>query len=133
MNVLQFKNQLIIDKETVEKYITDDKYYTIVAEINSQIIGWLSKSSRSEILFEHGCYSGEFYLEEIVVDSVFRGKGIGKTLINKVPINNLKTIIVDTPLINHQPVRFYERIGFVKLTGITREFSKNWIRLAKTI
>ena len=133
MNVLQFKNQLIIDKETVEKYITDDKYYTIVAEINSQIIGWLSKSSRSEILFEHGCYSGEFYLEEIVVDSVFRGKGIGKTLINKVPINNLKTIIVDTPLINHQAVRFYERIGFVKLTGITREFSKNWIRLAKTI
>ncbi len=116
----------------VEKYITDEKYYTIVSEINSQVVGWLSGSSRSEILFEHGCYPGKFYPEEIVVDSAFRRKRIGKLLINRIPINNVKAIIVDTPLINEQAVIFYERIGFVRLTGITREFSENWIRLAKT-
>lgn len=124
-------NQLIIDKGTVESYITDSRYYTIVAEINSQIVGWLSGSSRMEILLEHGCYQGEFYLEEIVVDSDFRGKGIGKLLINKIPVNNLKAIIVDTPLINEQAVRFYERNGFIKLSGKPGEFSENWIRLSK--
>ncbi len=125
-------NRLIIDKGIVEDYITDDRYYTIVAEINSQIVGWMSGSSRSEILCEHGCYQGEFYLEEIVVDSGFRRKSIGKLLINKIPENNFKAIIVDTLLINEQAVRFYERAGFVRLAGMSRDFSENWIRLAKT-
>ena len=55
------KNQLILDKGTVEGYIIDNRYYTIVVEIHSQIVGWLSGSSRPEILSDHGCNPGEFY------------------------------------------------------------------------
>ncbi|MHB1440809.1 MAG: GNAT family N-acetyltransferase [Cuniculiplasma sp.] len=125
-------NQLVIDKGTVEGYIIDNRYFTIVSEVNSQIVGWLSGSSRSEILSEHGCNPREFYLEEIVVDSAFRRKGVGGSLLSKIPTDDSLAIIVDTPSINQQAVRFYEHAGFVKLTGMPEKFSENWIRMSKT-
>ena len=126
-------NQLIIDKGTVEGYIIDNRYHTIVAEIDSQIVGWLSGSSRSEILSEHGCNPEEFYLEEIVVDSAFRRKGVGSSLLSKIPPDNLGAVVVDTPLINKQAIVFYERNGFVTVGSKSREFSKNWIRMSRPV
>jgi ribosomal protein S18 acetylase RimI-like enzyme len=126
-------NQLVIDKGTVEGYIIDSSYHTIVAETQSRIVGWLSGSSIPEILSEHGCNPGVFYLEEIIVDSEFRRKGVGSSLLSKVPTNNLKAFVIDTPLINEQAVRFYEHAGFVKLTGMPKEFSENWIRMSNPL
>ena len=126
-------NQLIIDKGTVESYIIDSRYYTIVVEIHSQIVGWLSGSSRPEILSEHGCNPGEFYLEEIAVDSAFRRKGVGSSLLSKIPPDNLDAVVVDTPLINEQAIVFYEHNGFVAVGDMPKEFSKNWVRMSKAI
>ena len=126
-------NQLIINKGTVEGYIIDSRYHTIVAEINSKIVGWLSGSSRAEILSEHGCNPGEFYLEEIVVDSAFRRKGIGSSLLSRIPLDNLEAVVIDTPLINEQAIVFYEHNGFVAVGDMPKEFSKNWVRMSKTV
>ena len=126
-------NQLIIDKGTVEGYIIDNRYHTIVAEIDSQIVGWLSGSARSEILSEHGCNPGEFYLEEIVVDSAFRRKGVGSSLLSKIPPDNLGAVVVDTPLINEQAIVFYEHNGFLAVGDMPTEFSRNWIRMSKAV
>jgi len=124
-------NQSIINKGTVEGYIIDSRYHTIVAEINSQIVGWLSGSSRSEILSEYGCNPGEFYLEEIVVDSAFRRRGIGGSLLSRIPPDNLEAVVIDTPLINEQAIVFYEHNGFIAVGNMPNEFSKNWVRMSK--
>ena len=126
-------NQLILDKGTVEGYIIDSRYYTIVVEIHSQIVGWLSGSSRPEILSEHGCNPGEFYLEEIAVDSAFRRKGVGSSLLSKIPPDNLEAVVVDTPLINEQAIIFYEHNGFVAVVDMPKEFSNNWVRMSKAV
>ena len=126
-------NQLIIDKGMVECYIIDNRYHTIVAEIDSQIVGWLSGSSRTEILSEHGCNPREFYLEEIVVDSAFRRKGVGSSLLIMIPQDNLEAVVVDTPLINKQAIVFYERNGFAPVEDMPKEFSKNWIRMSRLV
>ncbi|MHB1709502.1 MAG: GNAT family N-acetyltransferase [Thermoplasmataceae archaeon] len=126
-------NQLIIDKGTVEGYIIDSRYHTIVAEIQNRIVGWLSGSSGREILSEHGCNPGEFYLEEIVVDSAFRRKGVGSSLLSRIPSDNLEAVVVDTPLVNEQAILFYEQNGFVAVGDMPKEFSKNWVRMSKAV
>ena len=126
-------NQLNLDKGTLEGYIIDSRYYTIVAKIHSHIVGWLSGSSRPEILSEHGCNPGEFYLEEIAVDSTFRRKGVGSSLLSKIPPDNLEAVVVDTPLINEQAIIFYEHNGFVAVVDMPKEFSNNWVRMSKVV
>ena len=126
------KNHLIIDKGIVRDYISNPVYLCRIAEINSQIAGWIAGSSHPEVLSEHGCSGEEFYIEEIVVDSVFRGKGIGRNLMNiTTPLTLRKTMVVDTPLTNTGAIDFYLRIGFIKVSGTSPEFSKNWIRLSR--
>ena len=126
-------NQLNLDKGTLEGYIIDSRYYTIVAKIHSHIVGWLCGSSRPEILSEHGCNPGEFYLEEIAVDSTFRRKGVGSSLLSKIPPDNLEAVVVDTPLINEQAIIFYEHNGFVAVVDMPKEFSNNWVRMSKVV
>ena len=54
-------NQLIINRNIVENYVKRDVYLCLVADINSEIAGWLAGSSKTEILSEHGCSLGNFY------------------------------------------------------------------------
>ena len=100
---------------------------------NREIVGWLAGSNKSEVLSEHSCSPEEFYIEEIVVDSHYRRRGIGSFLLSGIPRDNLKTIVVDTPLVNKQAIVFYEKSGFVKVPGLSEEFYKTWIRMSKTV
>jgi ribosomal protein S18 acetylase RimI-like enzyme len=68
-----------------------------------------------------------------VVDSRYRKLGIGSFLLSKIRMDNLKSIVVDTPLINEQAIAFYEHIGFVKVNGLTEEFSRNWTWMLKIV
>ena len=104
--------QLIIDRNIVEDYVKRDVYLCLVVEINSEIAGWLAGSSKTEVLSEHSCSLGDFYIEEIVVNSLYRRKGIGSFLIKGIPKDRLKAIVVDTPLINKQAITFYEQSAF---------------------
>ena len=125
--------QLIIDRNVVEDYVKRDVYLCLVAEINSEIAGWLAGSSKTNILSEHSCSLGAFYIEEIIVDSHYRRKGIGSFLLRGIPKDQLKAFVVDTPLINKHAITFYEKSGFVKVLGLSEEFHKTWTRMLKPI
>lgn len=132
-DVASKNNRLIVNRDIVEEYVENDDYLCIDALVDSEIAGWLAGSAKSTILLEHGCSSGEFYIEEIVVDSRYRRLGVGSYLLSKIPMDNLKSIVVDTPLINQQAIAFYEHSGFVKVNGLSEEFSKNWTRMSKLV
>lgn len=125
-------NQLIIDKNDVKAYVNNDAYLCKIAQIGSDIAGWMAGSCNNKVLSEHRCSSGEFYIEEIVVASHYRRKGVGSFLLSIIPLDKLKAIVVDTPLINKQAIAFYEHRGFVKASGLSEEFSKNWTRMSKS-
>ena len=125
--------QLIIDRNIVEDYVKRDVYLCLVVEINSEIAGWLAGSSKIEDLSEHSCSLGDFYIEEIVVNSRYRRKGVGSLLLREIPKDRLKDIVVDTPLINKQAITFYEKSGFVKVLGLSEEFHKTWTRMSKPV
>ena len=125
--------QLIIDRNIVNDYVKRDVYLCLVAEINSEIAGWLAGSSNTEVLSEHGCSLGDFYIEEIVVDFPYRRKGICSFLLKGIPTDRLKAIVVDTPLINKPAIKFYEQSGFVKVLGLSEEFYKTWTRMSKPV
>ena len=125
--------QLIIDRNIVEDYVKRDVYLCLVFEINSEIAGWLAGSSKTEVLSEHSCSLGDFYIEEIVVDFPYRRKGIGSFLLGGIPKKRLKAIVVDTPLINKPAIKFYEKSGFEKVLGLSEEFYKRWIRMSKPV
>lgn len=125
--------QLIIDRDIVEDYVNRDVYLCLVVEINSEIAGWLAGSSNTEVLSEHGCSLGDFYIEEIVVDFPYRRKGIGSFLLKGIPTDRLKAIVVDTPLINKPAIKFYEKSGFIKVLGLSEEFYKAWTRMSKPV
>ena len=126
-------SQLIIERNIVKNYVNENIYLCLVAEINSEIVGWLAGSNKSEVLSEHSCSPEEFYIEEIVVSSHYRRKGIGSFLLSGIPKDHLKAIVVDTPLINKQAIAFYEKRGFVKVLGLSEEFYRTWIRMSKTV
>ena len=73
--------KLIVDRNIVGDYEKRDVYLCLVAEINSEIAGWLAGSSEIDILSEHSRSLGDFYIEEIIVDSHYRRKGIGSFLL----------------------------------------------------
>jgi ribosomal protein S18 acetylase RimI-like enzyme len=125
--------QLIIDRNIVEGYAKKDVYLCLVAEINSEIAGWLAGSNKADILSEHSCSLGDFYIEEIVVGSHYRRKGIGSFLLRGIPKDQLKAIVVDTPLINKQAIEFYKKSGFVKVLGLSEEFHRTWTRMSKSV
>ncbi len=123
--------QLIIEKDSVRSYLNADIYLCLIAEINSEIVGWMAGSSQDDILLEHGCSPGEFYIEEIVVDHRHRSKGIGTTLLGGIPEEHLTALVVDTLQINKNAIAFYEKRGFAKVSGLPEGFNMSWIRMAK--
>ena len=131
VNIGSSKNLLVIDKKIIDEYIKNDNYFCVVAEINSKIAGWLAGSGKSEILSQHGCAFGDFYIEEIVIDSVYRRKGIGTILINSIKQNDFKAMVVDTPAINKDAIAFYKNLGFKGVQGLPEEFTNSWARMSK--
>ena len=114
--------QLIIDRNVVEDYVKRDGYLCLVAEINSEVAGRPAGSSKTEVLSEHSCSLGNFYIEEIVVDCRYRRKGIVSFLFRGIPKDRLKSIMLDTPMINKQTITFYKKSGFVNVLGLPVEF-----------
>lgn len=127
------RDRLIIDRKSVLEYVTDSKYLTIIAGTDSGIAGWLSGSSHSEVLSDHGCKPGEFYIEEIVVDSEFRRKGIGESLLEKIQSSGLSALVIDTPSLNREAIRFYEKEGFLPVEGLPDAFARKWTRMSKKL
>ena len=125
--------QLIVDRNIVEEYVKENVYLCLVAQINSEIAGWLAGSSKVDILSKQSCSLGDFYIDKIVVVSHYRRKDIVGFLLRGILKDQLKGIVVDMPLINIQAIKFYEKSVFVKALGLSEEFYKTWTRMSKPV
>lgn len=124
-------NQLLLDKKYVQEYLEDERYFCLVAESEKKIVGWVAGSNDSIILRSHVCNNGDFYIEEIAVKESERGKGIGKSLLDKIGCFNIKRIVVDVILKNEVAIKFYKSTGFFEYRSPTTDSTKNWIRMFK--
>lgn len=125
------RNRLILSRDVVSGYVSDNTYFSVIAQIDHIMVGWLSGSSQKKVLLEHKCFSGEFYIEEIVVHPSFRRMGVGLSLLGSIPIDGVKTLVVDTPRINERAIAFYKHTGFEEVLGLPDNFTEAWIRLLR--
>lgn len=119
---IEDKSGLDIEKayEKLEFFISNDNNLTFVAECEGNIVGFISVFIRKTIL--HTLPSA--LIEELVVDKNYRGKGIGKRLIEAVIKKceelNIGEIEVSTEITNINAREFYKSMGF-KEKGILLE------------
>ena len=73
-------------------------------------------------------------IEDVVIDSNYRGKGLGKLLINHL-IKFSKTLDSDKIILNSKEsnTKFYEKLGFKKNLPKTDNFFKNCLMLPMNI
>jgi L-amino acid N-acyltransferase YncA len=87
------------------------RYSVLVAEIDSQIVGWASLNR-----YSHRCaYNGVADLS-VYVDRSFRGKGIGTVLLKELEkeakTNGFHKMVLFTFLFNKLGQRLYRKKGF---------------------
>jgi ribosomal protein S18 acetylase RimI-like enzyme len=102
------------------KFINDNNSYLAVAEKNRDIIGFINFTMRQTVLH----YGGSGLIDELVVGGNYRGKGIGKMLMN-FAIEKCKElgcceVEVSTESTNTKAREFYKSYGFEE-TGIILE------------
>ena len=87
-----------------------DKYYLLVYEIDGQIIGEVMLLIRLNL--SHGGKSVG-YIENLVVDKAYRGKGVGRKLMEtaseKAKLSQCYKLILDC---SDHNVPIYEKLGF---------------------
>lgn len=94
----------------LEEYLSRNDKFILVAEIDSQVVGYLSceEKNNEEIPF--------IYLDDFCVDSNFRGYGIGTSLIQSADKyardNNFGNLRLHVANENHNSVSFYNNLGF---------------------
>ena len=92
-----------------------------VLEVASQVVGLVGLESVGE----------ELYIEPLIVDSQYRGKGYGSALLNKAILEAQKlgepSISVKPVARNQQVIRFFYNRGFTNLGHIQlfRDFTKS--------
>ncbi|MBN1798596.1 MAG: GNAT family N-acetyltransferase [Spirochaetales bacterium] len=87
-------------------------YKNYVALLDERIVGFISVIIY-KTFFHPG---GTALINELIVDKNFRGKGIGRQLINKIKvmanIQRFNEIEVSTSLKNKKAIKFYKKTGF---------------------
>lgn len=107
-----FKNGY--DDGFLDNYLASDDKFILVAEINDQVVGYLSCEEKNKNLDDRF-----IYLDDFCVDNNFRGFGIGTQLIEKADeyavdncFGNLRLHVENE---NINSLRFYINLGFVPL------------------
>lgn len=121
INVLeQLTSVNITDIHRLREYITDINNYThiYIVKYENRIVGSGTVLIEDKIIHNFGRVA---HIEDIVIDSKFRGNGLAKKLINKL-INvskehNCYKIILDA---SDNVVAFYEKLGFRLYTNSMR-------------
>lgn len=114
------EHEMVATVEDLETSIFDkNQAQVIMAELDGKVVGYaLYFYSYSTFLAKAG-----IYLEDLYVEKVHRGKGIGKTLLSKLAkitvdkgYGRLEWSVLDW---NKPAVDFYESIGAVPMQGWT--------------
>ena len=99
----------------LEKYLASSDKFILVAEIDSNVVGYLSceEKNNDENLF--------IYLDDFCVDSKFRGYGIGTRLVESAneyaQNNNFGSLKLHVENENSNSIRFYTNLGFQPLSS----------------
>jgi aminoglycoside 6'-N-acetyltransferase I len=102
-------------KEEMEKIFNSSEWYCqFIEDKNNYVLGFIELSSRNVV---DGCLSSPVaYLEGLYLKSEFRGKGLGKKIINII-INwcrekGFSELATDTELNNSEAQEFFQAVGF---------------------
>jgi ribosomal protein S18 acetylase RimI-like enzyme len=94
----------------LSRKINDDRYLVLVAEINSEIFGFITTHKQA--------WNNSLYIERLYIEEEQRGKGYGSKLLSEVKRkakqSKSRIIFVDTPPQNRAAMKFYLRNGFQK-------------------
>lgn len=113
-----FKKEVNTDElsDLYLKLIADENQYFFVTELEEDITGycWTEFSLKNESPITHSI--SKLYIHQVCVDEKFRGKGLGKTLVNEIKnlASNLNVnhIGVDSWSFNSNAVNFFQSQGF---------------------
>ena len=101
-------------KEIYDLKLNDKNSYYIVAIVDNKIVGVLTLELQIK-LHRARCQS---FIEDLIVDKDYRGKGIGKALIEEAirfsKQNDCEVVELTSFLDNVDAHRFYEKNGFIK-------------------
>lgn len=116
------KKQIKLFKQRLKRKIFDKNGLLLVAELNSEIIGYLMASIQDRTaLFKVNKWA---HIHDIFVEKNFRGRGIGRKLIKTTKRffkkKGLKYLELEVHPKNTQAMRNYEKLGF-------REFEQQMV------
>lgn len=98
--------------EKVKEKIKNSEEDIFVFDYKGKIIGYLFGYLKDNY----------YFVDDICVDPDYRGKGVGKNLINH--LNEKNEIRLNVWCLNREALAFYESLGFSPLTTILRRPAK---------
>jgi len=114
----KFSYNVIPVSKRIKSYVYDEIDYSVYITDENKKIFFLfdgDKPAGQIILLKY--WSGYCYINDIPIDKNYRGKGIGKLLIEKAiewaKGKNCMGMQVETQDVNVNACKFYERLGFV--------------------
>lgn len=102
--------------ERLEKIHQDPRYHTLVVEHEHQVIGYAGLIEQMTWQFDQAI----LVIQAFVIHEKYRGKGIGKTLMNAIEVwakkSNLYIMTLNSQHGSHRLIahQFYQDLGFTK-------------------
>lgn len=91
-------------------------------KLDKPLLEYLETKDSHVKKFNKECFEDEFYIDTISINEDFQGQGIGKKLISfieeKAKDLSFKKLSLLVEYENHNALRLYEKIGFVKNTTL---------------
>lgn len=106
--------QIVLSKENIEKLINSPNTNILVAKnYLGEIIGWLTLATYPTLLRTRAAW-----IEDLVVNSNYRGQGIGESIMKKT-LEEAKKMNVQSIFLTSRPSRvaanaLYVKMGFIK-------------------
>lgn len=108
-------------RSSIEKMLDSDNYFTIVAEENGNICGYIS--AVREVSLE----AGEYYrVIGLAVKSEHQGRGLGTALItlaeSNAKIKGARLITLSSNFKRTEAHEFYEKLGYIKTSYAFKKY-----------
>ncbi len=106
----------------IQGYLAEGyKYYLV--DFDGTSVGYIGLLAKT--------HKGELFLSKFYLLSDYRGKGLGRQMMENVKVlaqqNGLKKILLNTNKKNNDTIRFYEKFGFVKLRSDVIELGSGYV------
>jgi len=111
-------------REWIQELLENKKETLLVAELNSQVVGWIAFYSQKRKRLSH---TGSFTM---MIGKKFRGMGIGKMLVKALLEWSKKNPLIEKVSLgvfstNYRAISLYKDMGFIEEGRKIREFKLN--------